>query len=53
MTEPDALVILEDYSCVGGVFTEPADHEVTATELEAIDYLCAEWDYGYAPRSET
>ena len=50
MTEREALDILKDFDCVSGVFTEPKGHEVTATESEALDYLWAEWDYGYVPQ---
>ena len=52
MMNPEALEILKDYSCVGGVFTEPEGHEITEEEWEAIDYLFNEWDYGYEPRSK-
>lgn len=51
MTVPEAMHILRVYPCVGGVFTEPVGHKPTQEEQEAIDYLWAEWDYGYEPRS--
>ena len=34
----------------GGIIHGPLTREGTEEERSAIEYLCAEWDYGYQPR---
>lgn len=34
----------------GFVFHPPCEkHGMSADEMDAVDYLCLEWDYGYSP----
>ena len=38
------------YLTRGGVIKPRVGVEPTPDELNAIDYLCQEWDYGYEPK---
>lgn len=44
--------IEENYIIPKGFIIQPKVDGYKPTELEgaAIDYLCAEWDFGYSPR---